>query len=51
MAKHSEKVLLGLLDLEGGTDSLPRSITEETTILHCVKLQKRADLFYTSAET
>jgi hypothetical protein len=49
MAKHSEKVLLGLL--EGGTDGLDRSIAEETTILHYVKSQERADLFYTAAET
>jgi len=49
MAKHSEKVLLGLL--EGGTDGLPRSIAEETTIIHYVKSQKTADLIYTEAET
>jgi hypothetical protein len=49
MAKHSEKVLFGLL--EGGTDGLARSIAEGTTILHYVKFQKSADLIYTTAET
>jgi hypothetical protein len=49
MTKHSDKVLLGLL--EGGTDGLPRSIAEGTTILHYVKSQKSADLIYTGAET